>query len=201
MIPRLIFKHDLLLLFRTALAQIALHSNAKDVLVIDSNEAVLRSVTTFQPSVKTTNKSISRLDIANQSITFTDGNSVTYEKCLLAIGKEGALIPKQYLSDSCPSSRILDLPPNSAPLVSHLRHLLSNNGHVTLLGGSWNSVALASYLASIQASPGQVTMVMPGSAPLCQILPRYLSEALCRRLRRQGIDVLQYSQVSKVELS
>lgn len=43
-------------------------------------------------------------------------------------------------------------------------------------------------------------MVLPGSGPLHQVLPRYLTEALNRRLAKQGIDLLPYSQVGATKL-
>jgi NADH dehydrogenase FAD-containing subunit len=127
---------------------------AKDILLIDPNKDILDSINSNlshqdqdqdqEVHVETTSLPISKFNIEEQKIEFASGDTVEFEKCLLSMGKETGRIGLDYISPTCSPSHVLHVEANSTEnQLEQLRHLVMNNRHVTLLGGSWNSLFIA----------------------------------------------------------
>jgi NADH dehydrogenase FAD-containing subunit len=116
----------------------------KDVLLIDSNPQILHSIQQSIANIETTTSPIVDFSVEEQTIELASGEVIEFERCLLAMGKGTAKIGARYLTPHCSPDSIMHLEGSSSQqqLVA-LRQLVQSNRHVTLLGGSWNSLAVA----------------------------------------------------------
>lgn len=128
---------------------------------------------------------------------------------LVATGSRGAPPPPSLLDEET-LDRVLELRTTSS-LDNTARPVLSPNAvrqmsllaasqgaTVGILGSGWEAVELAVAAASVGAKAPMLTF--GSAAPLSHILPRYLSTAVTRRLRQQGVDIQPRSLVRYVSL-
>lgn len=117
--------------------------DGNDILLIDSNVKPLSHNNLSSP-VETTTNTIIKFCGEEQTIEFASGEVVEFEKCLLAIGKETGRIGAQHVSPGSLPVQVMHLRSStSSEQVQVLKELVSNYRHVTLLGGSWSSLAIA----------------------------------------------------------
>eukprot|EP01031_Cornospumella_fuschlensis_P036939 gene36939-44814_t len=136
------------------------------------------------------------LDPEHHTLLLRSGATITYDKCLLAIGLSTPSLSAKYIADDC-SSDVLN--PADPTHVYRLEHIVKSGGHVTIIGAtSFNNINLACKLASIGKQHGYtgcVSLVYPAHGVLSSMLPRFLSHSTGRRLEGLGIELIPYSQV------
>jgi hypothetical protein len=126
---------------------------AKDILLIDQSVHILQSIKDKVAHLETTNLPITNFSVEEQTLQLASGETITFDKCLLAMGKETARIDPRLVMQDCSPEHIIHLQGDSSSSgeqLVHLRKLVSSHRHVTLLGGSWNSLALARYTTYIE---------------------------------------------------
>ena len=154
--------------------------------------------------------------------SFSSCGKVHYRKsALIATGSRGAPPP-----DSCvrhdAKSRILELrsttypsPQSSIPVLDPptVRSLsimaASQSATVAIMGSGYDALELAAYCARVskQSNNGQkgdakkVQLIFGNSSPLSNILPRYLSSAITKRLRQNGIEVEERAMTRYISLA
>lgn len=129
---------------------------------------------------------------------------------LVATGARGAPPPPSLLDDET-LDRVLELrsttcttndkhPIMSPNTVRQMTLMAASQGaRVGVMGSGWEAVELAVAAASVDS--GKAPMLTFGSAgPLSHILPRYLSTAVTKRLRQQGVDIHPRSLVRYVAM-
>ena len=116
----------------------------KDILLIDTNRDALRYVQENIAHVETSCTSIVDFDTEEQTIELLSGDVVEYEKCLLAIGKETGGISEDFMDPQCSQENIIRLESSSSnEQLAKLKDMVSSDRHVTLLGGTWQSISVA----------------------------------------------------------
>eukprot|EP01031_Cornospumella_fuschlensis_P025302 gene25302-30552_t len=135
-------------------------------------------------------------DPEHHTLLLRSGATITYDKCLLAIGLSTPSLSAKYIADDCRSDVLNPADPKH---VYHLEHIVKSGGHVTFIGAtSFNNINLACKLASIGKQHGYmgcVSLVYPAHGVLSSMLPRFLSHNTGRRLEGLGIELIPYSQV------
>lgn len=128
---------------------------------------------------------------------------------LIATGSRGAPPPPSLLDEET-MDRVIELRSTSSPdntarpalspkTVRQMTLLAASRGAtVGVLGSGWEAVELAVAAASVGSK--EPMLAFGSAAPLSHILPRYLSTAVTRRLRQQGVDIQPRSLVRYVSL-
>jgi NADH dehydrogenase FAD-containing subunit len=141
---------------------------------------------------------ITQIGVSSKIITVDSGENVKFDKCLIATGS-GRLatnLGRKLVDTDCAHNiyDVFDIQRNHQ-LVEAIR----SGKHVTVIGAdNWGSIFAVSKLASIAQQSGYVgslSLVMPASGPLSSAVPRYLSQAIGKRLSSCGVELLTYSQV------
>jgi hypothetical protein len=126
---------------------------------------------------------------------------------LVATGSRGAPPPLTLFDDQI-LDRVLELRPTDVPgnskrpvlapeTVRRLALMAASQGaKICVLGSGWEAVELA--VAASKAGKEAPLLAFGSAGPLCHILPRYLSTAVTKRLRQQGIDIQERSLVRYV---
>jgi hypothetical protein len=149
----------------------------------------------FHPPTRT-------VELADSSIQLKYRHAI-----LVATGSRGAP-PPMDLFDKQVLNRVLELRSTEAlgfgnrPILSpetirHLALMAARQGaKVCVLGSGWEAIELASAVAKAGTEPPM--LAFGSSGPLSHILPRYLSTAVTKKLRQQGIDIQERSLVRYV---
>lgn len=149
---------------------------------------------------------IDQLDFHNKRITFKNGKTIQYEKCLIDLISPPTILPKKHYDE-----KLLNYDP---PIIleitdkQHLQHairLVEEGKHVTIIGGlSWEMISYAAKLAKHGQShrnPRPVTLAFPSYGPLAHLLPRYFSQVIHKRLTSIGVEVIPYSNIRYIATS
>ena len=152
-----------------------------------------------------------KLDIASRLLYLEDGDIVGFGDCLIATGR--------YTHSFNPIERLGELEGSFDPLLferghamylddpdclEKLKEKVCSGAHVTLIGGStmeFRTLETALVLAEEGKKSGYLNMVSvlcPSTGVLSQMVPRYLSMALNKRLNAMGVEVIRYAQIRYV---
>ncbi|EWM21574.1 apoptosis inducing factor [Nannochloropsis gaditana] len=153
-----------------------------------------------KPSVKYLwGTTVNSLDADGRILSLSDGSTLRFEKCLLAVGEGPVRVPPRYVERDI-AGRVTPL--HRAEDRRVLGRSVAQGHHVTVVGSNWASVELASFLSDVGRRHGwgrsSVTLVFPESTPLAKELPRYLSGLLMRRLERRGVEVIPHTSVKYI---
>ena len=110
----------------------------KDVFIIDANP--LHSL----QHIESTSLPIVDFNIESQTIELSSGETIEFDKCLLAMGKPTTQIRPSALSSDISSDQIMYIQANSSHAqLAFLKQQVLKHRHVTVLGGAWQSLAIA----------------------------------------------------------
>ncbi len=189
--------------------------SARYVVVGSGTEAGMAALEELHSSVPSRHvlalKSAVALDVSRRLLELEDGEVVGFGDCLIAAGR--------YAGSTNPLVRLGELEGSFDPLlfkrdhavylddagaVDKLKAKVRVGSHVTLIGGStieFRTLEVAMALAAEGRKAGYmnvVSVVCPSTGVLSQVLPRYLSMALNRRLNAMGVEVIRYAQIRYV---
>lgn len=145
------------------------------------------------------------IDTAKKTLSLDSGKTVQYDQCLLATGAcpvsiDPRFVDTELLPNDVRNSYVFT--DFSAERMHDMVRIVSHGGHVTVIGGgTFNAVAVASYLASEGRRHGYrscVTLMMPNFGVMSTVLPRYLSIAMTQRLKKAGIELMQHNQLQYI---
>ena len=192
---------------RAAVEQIIRHAKPSnhrdaDILVIDPHDAspspAALSSSSSSKRVMYMKDHVMNMDLAKQQLSLSDGTLIRYHACLVATGTgeiDMSLGPKVLDHDA--ADDVYDA--SARTTRDKLADAVENGQHVTLVGGDgWESVCTASWLAEVAAKRGWkgcVSLVTPLSGALATSTPHYVTNAIGKRLRSKGIEIVSYSQV------
>ena len=156
-------------------------------------------------------KSAVALDVSRRLLELEDGEIVGFGDCLIATGRyrgsgkplaslgelEGSFDPALFKKGHA-------IYLHDAAALDKLKAKVRAGLHVTLIGGStieFKTLEVAMALAAEGKKAGYanvVSVLCPTTGVLSQVLPRYLSMALNRRLNVMGVEVIRYAQIRYV---
>jgi hypothetical protein len=145
--------------------------------------------------INLTNKAIEAIQPSQRKVVLDSGEVIGYKKLLIACGRQYGFSNSEFIDKRC-ASKVIHL--NEENSILTLTKTVKDGGHVTLVGGSWVSIAFASYLAheaTLSGYTSSVTLLIPGSGPLHEVIPRPFSVAIMNRLKRIGVEVYPYMQL------
>ena len=192
---------------KAAVEQIILHAKPSnhrdaDILVIDPHNATATPTSTAVSSsskrVTYMKNYVMNMDLAKQQLSLSDGTLVRYHACLVATGMgEIDMVMGTKVLDQDAIDDVYDASVRTTR--DHLVNAVEKGQHVTLVGGDgWESVCTASWLADLAAKRGWkgcVSLLTPLSGVLATSTPHYVTNAIGKRLRAKGIEIVAYSQV------
>lgn len=171
-----------------------------DILVIDPHDTASTPTTVSSSSKRVTylKNHVINMDLAKQQLSLSDGTLVRYHACLVATGMgEIDMIMGTKVLDQDAVDYVYDA--SIRTTQDHLATAVEKGQHVTLVGGDgWESVCTASWLADLAAKRGWkgcVSLLTPLSGVLATSTPHYVTNAIGKRLRAKGIEIVAYSQV------
>jgi hypothetical protein len=136
------------------------------------------------------------LDPAEQTVTTASDTALRYKHgVLVATGARGAP-PPYYLFDDkarphCCELVSTQLPDSNAKAPDQVRQTMlqqaAAGSKVGVLGSGWEAVDLV--VALSLNGKTKPCLIFGASAPLCHVLPNYLSTALAKRLRARRVEV------------
>ncbi|RYY86553.1 hypothetical protein EON63_05550 [archaeon] len=143
-----------------------------------------------------------RIDPEHHTLHLRSGATIAYDKCLLAIGQDYPSFTAKYFANDC---RCDILNPTDPSHWDRLARIVSNGGHVTILGAmNFSNINIACKLTNIGKEHGYtgcVSLVYPAHGIVSNLLPRYISHGMGRRLGGLGIELVPFSQVRYVSRS
>jgi hypothetical protein len=167
-------------------------SNLNSILVIEKK---INALVPNDKRINLTSKAIDTIQPSQRKVVLDDGEIIGYKKLLIACGRQYGFSNSEFIDKRC-ASKVINL--NAENSIFTLTKTVKDGGHVTLIGGSWVSIAFASYLAheaTLSGYTSSVTLLIPGAGPLHDILPRPYSVAIMNRLKRIGVEVYPYMQL------
>ena len=148
-------------------------------------------------------KTAIKLDTDAHIITLDDGQSVQYEKLLIATGGK----PKELiqLQDASPAVRAKCFTFRGVQDLQQLLAVLKPSGRIAIVGGGFLgselAVALAQYSRMHLNSSLHITQLFPEDGNMALVFPRYLSRWTMNKIKRCGVQVLPNTRISTINLN
>ncbi|KAB0799369.1 hypothetical protein PPYR_07249 [Photinus pyralis] len=141
---------------------------------------------------------VTHLDVVGKKVFLEDGYEISYDKCLIATGST----PKN-----------LDIFENAPPAVKEkvtvfreihdfqaLHHVFHNSNSLVIIGGGFLGSELACALARKGKDNLHVTQIFKEGGNMGKILPEYLSLWTTEKVKKEGVNVMPYAEVTGVKL-
>ncbi|KAI8638177.1 apoptosis-inducing factor, mitochondrion-associated, C-term-domain-containing protein [Parasitella parasitica] len=139
------------------------------------------------------NKSVSKLNVEDHTVTLDDGSVIYYNKVLLATGGQPKKLPTQTEeSDHVTTFRdIRDF--------QKLDKIAKDGAHIAVVGGGFLGSELAVALAHRSGKENlKVTQIFPEDGNMANVFPGYLTKWTTSRVRKLGVNVKENSTVKFV---
>ena len=147
---------------------------------------------------------LTRLDPENKTAYLENGQSIKYEKCLLAPGGRPKSIPEFESAPEDIKKRIVYF--KTADDFLRLEKISETAKRILIVGGGFLGSELACALAN--RSPDEkvpkdqvIYQVYPESGNLGKVLPKYLSEWVSEKIKNEGAHLVPNAEVKKVSLA
>ncbi|GAA5810957.1 hypothetical protein MFLAVUS_004385 [Mucor flavus] len=138
------------------------------------------------------NKSVSKLNVEDHTVTLDDGSVIYYNKVLLATGGAPKKLPSQTEDSNVTTFRnIRDF--------QKLDKIAKDGAHIAVVGGGFLGSELAVALAHRSGKENlKVTQIFPEEGNMANVFPGYLTKWTTSRVRKVGVDVKDKSTVKSV---
>ncbi|KAI8058795.1 apoptosis-inducing factor, mitochondrion-associated, C-term-domain-containing protein [Thamnidium elegans] len=138
------------------------------------------------------NKSVSKLNVEDHTVTLDDGSVLYYNKVLLATGGTPKKLPSQTEDSNVTTFRnIQDF--------QKLDKIAKDGAHIAVVGGGFLGSELAVALAHRSGKENlKVTQIFPEEGNMANVFPGYLTKWTTSRVRKVGVDVKDKSTVKSV---
>ena len=155
--------------------------------------------TKFPKGVAVLQDTVSGIDSQQREARTSNGTSIVFDECLIAVGTRIAPIPEEFVVAKYARHFLVDSTDSrSWRRIEELlqRNAISTNDdpHITILGSGWCACRVADTLLRKGAD---ISFIFDGPALLARYLPRYLSDDIQTRLRNCNphVDFISYSAV------
>ncbi|ORZ14240.1 hypothetical protein BCR42DRAFT_329796 [Absidia repens] len=142
------------------------------------------------------NKSVTKLNVEDHTVTLIDGSIIYYNKVLLATGGAPKQLPKQPESSKITTFRTIED-------LKQLDAIVKPGTHIAVVGGGFLGSELAVALAKRASKEKdiQITQVFPEDGNMANVFPSYLTKWTTSRVRNLGVDVKANSVIDALETS
>ncbi|CAO3637451.1 unnamed protein product [Mucor hiemalis] len=138
------------------------------------------------------NKSVSKLNVEDHTVTLNDGSVIYYHKVLLATGGEPKKLPAQADDKNVTTFR-------SIKDFQKLEKIAKDGAHIVVVGGGFLGSELAVALAHKSGKENlKVTQIFPEEGNMANVFPGYLTKWTTTRVRKLGVDVKDNNTVKSV---
>lgn len=139
--------------------------------------------------------SVVKLDSESQLATLSDGRHIKYEKCLIATGGSPKSLELFKDMSNVTTFRSLDS-------FFHLDELISTGKvkSIAVVGGGFLGTELACSMAILGKDKElAITQIFPEKGHLAKILPEYLSQWATKKIRKDGINVIDEAVIESAQ--
>jgi programmed cell death 8 (apoptosis-inducing factor) len=138
---------------------------------------------------------VAKIDCEGQTIFLENGQSLKYDKCLIATGGESMTHPVLESSSSDVKEKVMDY--RTVDDFLTIQSKLSNLKSVLIYGGGLLGTELGVSMAAQTKDFGlKVLLVCQEKGLLWKILPSYLSHWLTKRLATDGLEVIPEADIA-----
>ncbi|KAF1796248.1 apoptosis-inducing factor, mitochondrion-associated, C-term-domain-containing protein [Mucor lusitanicus] len=139
------------------------------------------------------NKSVSKLNVEDHTVTLNDGSVIYYNKVLLATGGQ----PKQLPATASDNKNVTTF--RNIRDFQKLDKIAKDGAHIAVVGGGFLGSELAVALAHRSGKENlKVTQIFPEDGNMANVFPGYLTKWTTSRVRKLGVDVKDNSTVKAV---
>ncbi|KAF5284569.1 hypothetical protein FQR65_LT02395 [Abscondita terminalis] len=143
--------------------------------------------------------SVSHLDVVERKAILEDGYEISYGQCLIATGA----IPKNLEIFEKASPEIQDKISTFREVFDfqRLHQICEDAEQIVVIGGGFLGSELACALARKGMNKFGVTQIFREGGHMASILPEYLSFWTTDKVKKEGVSVIPYAEVTGVELN
>ncbi|CAA3004965.1 apoptosis-inducing factor 1, mitochondrial, partial [Olea europaea subsp. europaea] len=148
------------------------------------------------------NTRLTRLDPDQRIAHLENGQSIKYDKCLLAPGGKPKTLPELENAPKEVRDRILYF--RTADDFLRLEKLAGSSKSIVVIGGGFLGSELTCALANCSREENKdlrVYQIYPESGNLGKILPQYLSEWVSKKIESEGANLIPGAEVKQVSMS
>ncbi|CEP07392.1 hypothetical protein [Parasitella parasitica] len=139
------------------------------------------------------NKSVSKLNVEDHTVTLDDGSVIYYNKVLLATGGQ----PKKLPTQTEESAHVTTF--RNIRDFQKLDKVAKDGAHIAVVGGGFLGSELAVALAHRSGKENlKVTQIFPEDGNMANVFPGYLTKWTTSRVRKLGVNVMENSAVKSV---
>ncbi|KAI7901681.1 apoptosis-inducing factor, mitochondrion-associated, C-term-domain-containing protein [Cokeromyces recurvatus] len=141
------------------------------------------------------NKTVTKLNVEDHTVTLDDGSMIYYNKVLLATGGEPKKLSIQTNSKHITTFRnVYDF--------QKLDKIAKDGAHIAVVGGGFLGSELAVALAHRSTKENlKVTQIFPEDGNMAKVFPGYLTKWTTSRVRKLGVDVKERSRVESIAIT
>ncbi|KAI8987638.1 apoptosis-inducing factor, mitochondrion-associated, C-term-domain-containing protein [Mycotypha africana] len=140
------------------------------------------------------NKSVTKLNIDDHTVTLNDGSMIYYNKVLLATGGEPKTLPNQPAADSKHITTFRNISD-----FKTLDKVAKDGAHIAVIGGGFLGSELAVALAHRAGKENlKVTQIFPEDGNMAKVFPAYLTKWTTGRVRKLGVNVKEKCSVESI---
>lgn len=145
---------------------------------------------------------VTRIDPDNRVAYLNNGQTIKYEKCLLAPGG----VPKTIQVLQSAPQQVLDrvVYYRTADDFIKLEKISRTAKRITIVGGGFLGSELSCALgrrAQVDDSSKQIVQIFPEAGNLGKVLPEYLSLWTSERIKEEGVSVIPEVEIKSVDFS
>ena len=142
---------------------------------------------------------VTRIDAEKQTVFLENGQSLNYDKCLIATGGERQSHAVLDSSDSQVKAKVIDF--QRIEDFLDLQAQLPGMKRILIHGGGLLGTELAVAIASSAINSGlQVVQLFPEEGVLWRLLPEYLSRWVSRQVEASGVKLMSKTDVQSASV-
>lgn len=142
---------------------------------------------------------VEKIDVCDQKAILTDGTVIQYGECLLATGSTPKTLPVLNAAQLKIKNHISTY--KTIGDFEKLKTIIDQSKSIAIIGGGFLGSELSCALAQYGRPKAlEVHQIFPENGNMAKVLPQYLSEWTTNRVREEGVDVLEKSQIESVDI-
>ncbi|KAJ2961586.1 hypothetical protein NQZ79_g3143 [Umbelopsis isabellina] len=138
-------------------------------------------------------KTVTKLDVEAHTVELNDGQTIEYNKVLLATGGSPKQLPNQSGVKNVTTFRTVED-------LRKLDAIAKKNAHIVVVGGGFLGSELAIALAHRAKKEGlKVTQVFPEEGNMANVFPTYLTKWTTGRVKDEGVEIKSKHSIKSID--